>query len=259
MQAGVVVTQVALLVDAALLGQALLVASLGLAQLALVALVFGLTAALFGHPPLALAPVDIASITLLALVLMGLATLVGGSTLFGDAALFGASALLDIPPLFRVPALVRGTAPLGLAPAFGLLLFLSTALLLPKLGRTALGCFALFARARVRAALGVGALPGRRGSLALLLLAVARWSVIAARPLALLGPALALLAGFTATGVLVVALGRRFAHSGAILGIGRDGCGQAKRQQQGGENGRRMQCHGGDSLCDTPALHDEVA
>ncbi|WP_133001037.1 hypothetical protein [Luteimonas arsenica] len=241
------------------------------------ALVFGLTAALFGHPPLALAPVDIASITLLALALMGLATLVGGSTLFGDAALFGAaalfgdaallrlaalfgaSALLDIPPLFRVPALVRGTAPLGLAPAFGLLLFLSTALLLPKLGRTALGCFALFARARVRAALGVGALPGRRGSLALLLLAVARWSVIAARPLALLGPALALLAGFTATGVLVVALGRRFAHSGAILGIGRDGCGQAKRQQQGGENGRRMQCHGGDSLCDTPALHDEVA
>ncbi|MEN1956689.1 hypothetical protein [Luteimonas changyuni] len=114
MDAGVVTAQVALLVDAALLGKALFVATLGITQFAAMTLVLGFTLALLGDASFAFALVNA-----LALAPLGLASLVGVPALVRGATLVRRAALVRRATLLRRATLVRRATRSGIRTLFG--------------------------------------------------------------------------------------------------------------------------------------------
>ncbi|MGY0612219.1 hypothetical protein [Luteimonas sp. A501] len=264
--------------DAALLGKALLVATLGITQLASMTLVLGFALALLGDAPFAFALVDAPALAPVGLAtLVGIATLVGTATLVGIATLVrGAGlvrnvALSGIPTLFRnALALLRNAAPSGIVALIrGAALRCFAAPRGFPLRHLALLCLALcglallrvFARSRRPLLPGI-ALPRRRITA---LPGCLFWATLA------LAGAIAATRGLVALALFVRALARlasRLLPSGAVVivlmrarlartlqRVGRCRKRDPDRQHDREEHGDWMQGHCGAPWSRSPPLH----
>ncbi|MEN1972957.1 hypothetical protein WCE34_11580 [Luteimonas sp. MJ204] len=295
MDAGVVTAQVALLVDAALLGKALFVATLGITQFAAMTLVLGFTLALLGDASFAFALVNA-----LALAPLGLASLVGVPALVRGATLVRRAALVRRATLLRRATLVRRATRSGIRTLFGdastLLHNAASRGIVAPVGGPVLRCFAaargvpllrlallclallglallglalpglpllqLSARRRpiplpgiALSCLGVTALPGR-----LFRTALAPASAIASArglvALALLVGALARLASrLLPPRAVVIALMGGRVASRTLLCLGRCRKRDPDRQHDREEHGDWMQAHCGAPWSRSPPLH----